>query len=67
MTTARARSFWERKVAQRAGESVCAVGRSQDVNDVWASIYCTSKCLFANGDATGFMNMRAVTYDIRHI
>jgi hypothetical protein len=67
MTTASARSFWERKVAERAGHSVYALGRSQDVNNVWASIYCTSKWLITNGDATYCMNNMREIYNIRQI
>jgi hypothetical protein len=47
MTTVSARSFWERKVAEDvgkcAGSSLYTLGRSRDVNNVWPSIYCTSK------------------------
>jgi len=61
MTAASARSFWERKVAERAGRSCCTLQRSQDVNNAWASIYCTSKWLITNEDSTYLRN------DVRQI
>jgi predicted methyltransferase MtxX (methanogen marker protein 4) len=52
MTTVSARNFWERKVeediAMLAGGALCTLGRRQEVNNVWASIYCTSKWFIAH-------------------
>jgi hypothetical protein len=52
MATVSARSFWEHKVAEdvanHAGHTLCTLERSQDVNNVWASIYCTSKWLIVH-------------------